>query len=80
MSDYVMVKTSITVKLLRETPEVSGPRGWGEGAIETAEIKKDSEGLLLTFSNGVAYLLRPEVVEALYDVWQEVPVGSYQGR
>ena len=26
------------------------------------------------------YLLRPEVVEALYDVWQEVPVGSYKVR
>lgn len=76
---YVQVEQRVTVEFLKETPEVKGPRGWAEAAIVPVEIEREHDGLLLKFSSDT-YLVPAEVVEALYDVWQEVPVGSSKGR
>lgn len=66
---YVKVEQRIVVTLLLGTP----------GQPVEVEIERDAAGLWLKFPNE-DYLVTAEVVEALYDVWQEVPVGSSKGR
>lgn len=44
------------------------------------EVQRSERGLLLQFPSGSSQLVPPEVIEALYDVWQEVPVGSSEAR
>lgn len=69
---YVRWEHVLDVDFIRETPEVNGPRGWGEGAITGVTVRKETEGLLLTIE-GTKYLVPNEVVEALYDMHQEIP-------
>lgn len=72
VSDVKWLRT-LRVVIVRRTPEVSGPRGWGEGACHWVDITKDDDDHLL-FKIGVEeYRFSSEVIEAIYDLHQDVP-------
>ena len=77
----VRVRQIVEVDFLRQTPEVSGERGWAEGAIEHVQVQRYDGGVhgvggvLLTL-NKETYLVRGPVVEAIYDVHQGEPLDG----
>lgn len=73
MSEDVEWLRTLRVVIVRRTPEVNGPRGWGEGACEWVDITKDDDDHLLMKLNGEEYRLSSEVIEAIYDLHQDVP-------
>lgn len=64
---YVTVEQRVVVQFLR----VDG------GPVDVQVTRTDS-GLLLKLSEA-DFIIPAEVVEALYDVWQEVPIGRGHG-
>lgn len=71
-TDDVTWEKSLRVRVLRQTPEVSGPRGWAEAAVEYWTVEKDGSGLLLTIG-GDRFRMSDRVIEAIYDMHQDIP-------
>lgn len=72
MSDIVEWQRTLTVELLKETAEVHGPRGWAEGTCVHARVEKEGDDLLIEIE-GARYLFRRAVIEAIYDMHQDIP-------
>lgn len=53
----------IEADIYRETPEVSGPRGWGESSVTSVKFEIEYEGLIMTMG-GERYLVPEEVLRA----------------